>query len=116
MSQIFLSYSPQDERAASVIHAELRRDYGLNVWWDGDVAPGNDWLRFRPSDAGWWCCHPMSGDRPTFRSCPPRLLLAGCSCSTSLVASRWTLARRRALIKHMFEVRTRPVVFVGRLR
>jgi hypothetical protein len=36
---------PQDERTASAIHAELRRDYGLNVWWDRDVPPGNDWLR-----------------------------------------------------------------------
>ncbi len=45
MSQIFLSYSSQDERTASAIHDELRRDYGLNVWWDGNVPPGNDWLR-----------------------------------------------------------------------
>jgi TIR domain len=45
VGQIFLSYSPQDERTASAIRAELRRDYGLNVWWDGDVPPGNDWLR-----------------------------------------------------------------------
>ena len=44
MSQIFLSYSPQDERTASAIHTELRRRYGLNVWWDGDVPPGSDWL------------------------------------------------------------------------
>lgn len=45
VGQIFLSYSPQDERTASSIRAELRRDYGLNVSWDGDVPPGNDWLR-----------------------------------------------------------------------
>ena len=45
MSQIFLSYSPQDERTASAIHTELRRDYGLDVWWDGEVPRGSDWLR-----------------------------------------------------------------------
>jgi hypothetical protein len=45
VSQIFLSYSPQDERAASTICAELRRDHGLDVWWDGEVPRGNDWMR-----------------------------------------------------------------------
>jgi TIR domain len=44
VSQIFLCYSPQDERTASDIQAELRR-YGLDVWWDGDVPRGNNWLR-----------------------------------------------------------------------
>ena len=41
MSQIFMSSSAQDAGTASAIHADLRRGYGLNVWWDGDVPPGN---------------------------------------------------------------------------
>jgi hypothetical protein len=44
VSQVFLSYSPQDERTAAAIHTELCQRYGLDVWWDGEVPRGSDWL------------------------------------------------------------------------
>jgi hypothetical protein len=43
VSQIFLSYSQQDERTAGAIHTELRARCGLDVWWEGNVPPGSDW-------------------------------------------------------------------------
>lgn len=42
MSQVFLSYSLQDEREAAEIRGELLR-HGLNVWWDAEIPPGKTW-------------------------------------------------------------------------
>jgi hypothetical protein len=42
VSQVFLSYSPKDEREAAAIRGELCRR-GLNVWWDADIPVGKTW-------------------------------------------------------------------------
>lgn len=42
MSQVFLTYSLQDEKKAAGIRDELCR-HGLNVWWDAELPPGAKW-------------------------------------------------------------------------
>ena len=42
MSQVFLTYSLRDERAAAKIRNELCRS-GLNVWWDWESGRKPEW-------------------------------------------------------------------------
>ena len=74
---VFLSYCREDRDRVSRLRQELV-DAGLQVWWDQDILPGQDWRReikraLKRAHAVVACCsenteeRPRSGIFPEFR-------------------------------------------------